>query len=125
MQKGKDAALITFSSMAETALRASKLLKKQGVELMIVNATTLWPLDEEMLRSLSGVPFYTLEESVLSGGFGSHVAQVCQKMHIPGPRQQMGIPDTFVPFGDRKELLCRLGLDADGIARTILEDLKR
>ena len=46
-------------------------------------------------------------------------------MGIPAPRLQMGIPDVFVPFGDRKELLRRLGLDADSIACTILEDLKQ
>ena len=100
-------------------------MKKQGVQLAVVNASCLWPMDEKMLRFLSDVPCYTLEESVLSGGFGSHVAQACLRMGIPAPRLQMGIPDVFVPFGDRKELLRRLGLDADSIARTILEDLKQ
>ena len=125
VKEGKDAALITFSSMVETAMEAAERMKKQGVQLAVVNASCLWPMDEKMLRSLSDVPCYTLEESVLSGGFGSHVAQACLRMGIPAPRLQMGIPDVFVPFGDRKELLRRLGLDADSIARTILEDLKQ
>ena len=125
VKDGKDAALITFSSMVETAVEAAERLKEQGVELTVIHASALWPLDEKMLRTLSDVPLYTLEESVLSGGFGSHVAQACLRMGVPAPRQQLGIPDVFVPFGDRKELLRRLGLDADSIARTILEDLKR
>lgn len=125
VKEGKDAALITFSSMVVTAMEAAERMKKQGVQLAVVNASCLWPMDEKMLRSLSDVPCYTLEESVLSGGFGSHVAQACLRMGIPAPRLQMGIPDVFVPFGDRKELLRRLGLDADSIARTILEDLKQ
>lgn len=125
VQAGKDAALITFSSMVETALEVAERLKKQGVQLAVVNASCLWPLDEKMLHALGEVPCYTLEESVLSGGFGSHVAQACLKMGVPAPRLQMGIPDVFVPFGDRKELLRRLGLDADSIACAILEDLKQ
>lgn len=123
--EGKDAALITFSSMVDTAVAAAALLAKQGVELAVANASTLAPLDEEGLRALSAMPVYTLEESVLSGGFGSHVSQACLKMNLPGPRLQMGIPDCFVPFGNRKEWLRRLELDADSIARKILEDLKR
>lgn len=125
IRQGTDGVLLAFSSMVETAMKAAVLLEKQGVQLAVVNASSLHPLDEKLLSKWAGKPIYTLEESVLSGGFGSHVAQVCLKMGVAAPRRQLGIPDVFVPFGDRKELLCRLGLDADSVARIILEDLKQ
>lgn len=124
LRTGDDGVLCAFSSMAQTALDAAKILEKEGVQLTVVNASSLAPLDESLLLQLKGKPLYTLEESVLTGGFGSHVAQACLKRGIPGPKLQMALPDAFVPFGERRELLRRLGLDAESVARKILEDGK-
>lgn len=124
VRSGTDGTLLAFSSMVETAVEAAERAEQQGVHLAVINASTLQPLDEAMLKTLAGKPLYTLEESVLSGGFGSHVAGYCLKEKLPAPRLQMGIPDVFVPFGERKELLRRLELDAHSIAQKIVEDQK-
>ncbi len=125
VKEGKDGALITFSSMIETALQAAEILSQKDVDITVVNASSVKPMDEAMLSALQGMPLYTLEESVLSGGFGSRVAQSCTNLGINAPRMQMGIQDAFVPYGDRQELLRRMGLDAEGVAKCIWEDLKK
>ena len=124
VRSGADGTLLAFSSMVETAVEAAERAEQRGVHLAVINASTLQPLDEATLKTLAGKPLYTLEESVLSGGFGSHVAGYCLKEKLPAPRLQMGIPDVFVPFGERKELLRRLELDAHSIAQKIVEDPK-
>lgn len=124
VRSGADGTLLAFSSMVETAVEAAERAEQRGVHLAVINASTLKPLDEATLKTLAGKPLYTLEESILSGGFGSHVAGYCLKEKLPAPRLQMGIPDVFVPFGDRKELLRRLELDAHSIAQKIVEDQK-
>lgn len=124
LRTGEDGVIYAFSSMVQTALETAEILQKNGVQMAVVNASCLSPLDEKMLWLHRDKPCYTLEERVLTGGFGSHVEQVCRNMGAPGPRLKLGIPDAFVPFGDRKELLRRLGLDAHSVAQTILEDRK-
>ena len=124
MRDGRDGTLLAFSSMVQTALDAAVLLKEKGLEMAVVNASSLSPLDGDMLKEMAGKPLYTLEESQLTGGFGSRVALECTQKKLPVPRQQMGIPDVFVPFGDRNEWLRRLSLDAEHVARKIEEDLK-
>ncbi len=124
LQAGKDGTLIAFSAMVQTALEAAGILRDKGVEMGVVNASSLCPADEKLLKTLAEKPIYTLEESQVTGGFGSRVAQLCISHGNQGPRVQMGIPDAFVPFGDRKLLLHRLGLDGRSVAEKILEDQK-
>lgn len=124
VKEGADGAIITFSSMVQTAVEAAAIAQQDGLSLSVINASSISPLDEETLSRLSVRPLYTLEESQLIGGFGSRVAQLCTQRHWPQPRLQLGIPDEFIPFGDRTVLLERLGLDAGGVVRKIMEDQK-
>ncbi|MBQ4640564.1 MAG: 1-deoxy-D-xylulose-5-phosphate synthase [Clostridia bacterium] len=124
VKEGADGAIITFSSMVQTAVEAAAIAQQEGLSLSVINASCISPLDEETLSRLSVRPLYTLEESQLIGGFGSRVAQLCTQRHWPQPRLQLGIPDEFIPFGDRTVLLERLGLDAGGVVRKIMEDQK-
>lgn len=124
VKEGADGAIITFSSMVQTAVEAAAIAQQEGLSLSVINASSISPLDEETLSRLSVRPLYTLEESQLIGGFGSRVAQLCTQRHWPQPRLQLGIPDEFIPFGDRTVLLERLGLDAAGVVRKIMEDQK-
>lgn len=124
VKQGCDATVLTFSSMVHTALEAAALLQKTGKEIAVVNASSLSPVDKEMLKKLTEKPVYTLEENQLTGGFGNRIAQICIENHWPVPRLCLGIPDMFVPFGDRNEWLCRLKLDAQHVAQKIGEDLE-
>ena len=127
MQNGGDAVLLTFSALIGEGLKAAQLLKKKGVSLMVVNASSLKPLDEKMLRFISetGMPCFTAEESVLAGGFGSAVAEYCLAHGFAPPRRMLGVPDEFVPHGKREILLERLGLSAAGIAQSIAGAMKK
>lgn len=124
VKPGRDGAVLAFSSMVHTALEAAAILQEKGKDIAVVNASSLVPADEEMLKKLAKKPLYTLEENQLTGGFGSRVAQICIGNHWPVPRLMLGIPDVFVPFGDRKEWLCRLEMDAQHVAQKIGEDLE-
>lgn len=124
VKPGRDGTVLTFSSMVHTAMEAAAILQGKGKDIAVVNASSLVPADEEMLKKLAEKPLYTLEESQLTGGFGSRVSLECTQKKLPVPRLQMGIPDVFVPFGDRNEWLRRLSLDAEHVAWKIEEDLK-
>ena len=107
-------------------LAAAHLLEEKGYAVAVINASTVWPLDEKYLMDLDSrsVPIVTVEEHALPGGFGSAVAECCAREGYRAPARMLGLPDTFVPHGCRSELLRRYGLDADGIARSTEEALR-
>jgi 1-deoxy-D-xylulose-5-phosphate synthase len=61
----------------------------------------------------------TMEENVLSGGFGQHVNDVLRKMDYAGEILNIAIPDRFVEHGAVDALLESMEMDAPSIARRI------
>jgi 1-deoxy-D-xylulose-5-phosphate synthase len=77
---------------------------------MVVNASTIKPLDDEMLKRLNKIPVITMEEHVLAAGFGSAIAEHCIIAHQNQPLMMLGIPDKIVGHGSRDDLMASLGL---------------
>ena len=123
LRQGEHACLLASSSILRECLNAADLLEKEGVHTAVVNASTLRPLDEEMLKKLceKGTPVITVEEHAASGGFGQAVAAWCVQRHFPGPADMIALPDDFIPHGSRCVLLERYGLDDKGIAARVKE----
>ena len=65
----------------------------------------------------------TIEEGVISGGFGDGVASWLLEEGFNGKLKRLGLPDKFVEHGPRGTLLKNLGLDSVGIENTILKIL--
>ena len=126
LRQGEHACLLASSSILRECLNAADLLEKEGVHTAVVNASTLRPLDEEMLKKLceKGTPVITVEEHAASGGFGSAVAAWCVKHRFPGPADMIALPDDFIPHGSRCVLLERYGLDDKGIAARVREAIQ-
>jgi len=119
LEQGTDCTLLAVGSMVAEALVTREKLMGYGVSAAVVNCSTVKPLDEEMLRSLKDKPIITMEEHVLSGGFGSAVSSFCVAEEIPGPLLSFGIADTFVQHGRRDQLMKYLGLEPGQMAKRI------
>ena len=125
LEKGGDCMLLAVGSMVSMALEARSLLAKQGIQAGVVSCSSIKPLDERLLRSLGDIPVITLEEHVLTGGFGSCVTGFCAREGLPVPRLMLGIPDRFITQGSRKKLLDTLELMPDQIAARVEALLKK
>lgn len=123
IKEGRDGIILTFGPFVDLALEATRLLEPK-FSLGVVNVRSLKPLDSERLLSLARGTKYvvTLEEHVLTGGFGSAILEL---MHSePGVKvQRLGFPDEFIPQGDIKRLHQEYGLTAEGIAYSIRQTL--
>ena len=53
------------------------------------------------------------------GGAGSEVARVLTTHGLHVPLLSLGLPDRFIDHGEQGQLLADLGLDKDGIVRTV------
>ncbi|MBP3636663.1 MAG: 1-deoxy-D-xylulose-5-phosphate synthase [Clostridia bacterium] len=124
MEQGADCALLAVGSMVVEALETRAQLAQLGIDAAVINCSSVKPMDEDMLRSLADKPIVTMEEHVLTGGFGSAVSAFCVGEEIPGPVLSFGIQDTFVQHGRRDQLMKYLGLEPEQMAKRICHVLE-
>ena len=126
---GKTIALLAYGAMVDTAEGALKLIEKNGVEAMLINARCAKPLDDQMLHYLFNCKInkiITLEEGCLAGGFGAAVLEwaAAYKSKHPIARQPdiacMGVADGFIEHGSRAILLRNSKLDEKSIADAVV-----
>jgi 1-deoxy-D-xylulose-5-phosphate synthase len=124
VRRGRDGAIVSIGAMMQQAMAAADILAKEGIDVTVVNARFIKPLDVEQLGQLfEDCRFVvTVEEGTLMGGFGSAVLEAaCQHGWDTRIMRTIGIPDRFIEHGDRNELFRELGLDPEGIAQTCRE----
>ena len=119
LEAGEDCALLAVGSMVTTAVEVRDLLRRAGIRAAVVNCSTVKPLDTALLTAFADRPIFTLEEHVLTGGFGSAVTEALLADEMPPPRITFGLPDTFVQHGSRTQLLRYLGLRPEQLVRRI------
>ena len=122
--EGERIALFAYGAMVDEAYRAALELQKVGIRPTVVNARFAKPLDVELLGRLASTHdvLVTLEEHNRSGGFGSAVVEAISDNDIRFQRvHRLGVPDRFVTFGSRAELLAELELDAASLVEKIKE----
>lgn len=65
----------------------------------------------------------TLEDHIIAGGMGEAVTRMMHKHNVFKRIKHLGIEDIFVEQGDMDTLLKSLNLNAQGVAKTLLEVL--
>ena len=121
---GKDATILATGIMVSVSLEARQILKSEGLDVGVINISTIKPLDEEaVLRAAeSSRLIVTVEEHSVIGGLGSAVSEVLSEKH-PVTVRRMGVKDTFGRSGKPEELLEFYGLTPDNIVNTIKTSL--
>ena len=94
------------------AMEAATLLAEKGLDVRVINARFIKPLDTKMLDDLFelDMPLMTVEEAVLAGGFGSAVIEYANDQSYSASIKRMGIPDHFIEHGEVDELLAEIGM---------------
>ncbi|MFH1406828.1 MAG: 1-deoxy-D-xylulose-5-phosphate synthase [Candidatus Omnitrophota bacterium] len=127
LKQGKDIAIIACGSMAWPAYEAAVILSRAGIEAHVINTRFIKPLDGAVLLELSKSVklFFTIEEGVLEGGFGSAVMEFFEKENIPAKIKRIGLPGKFIEHATRSELLEKYGLNAQAMADNIKREFSR
>jgi 1-deoxy-D-xylulose-5-phosphate synthase len=126
--KGDGHYVLACGAMVEVAKQALVAMSTNGIKPTLINARSIKPLDEALLASLLSQPearVVTLEEGVLTGGFGSAVLEFQSRLRFSKPGAKLaavacvGLPDHFVEHGARPILLDQVGLSAERITETM------
>lgn len=124
---GTDGTILCCGTLLGACVKAAAQLRDEGLDVGVVNARFVKPLDTEVvLKAVAESPLVlSVEEGQLQTGFGSAVLEAANEAGLPTTNVlRLGLPDRFVEHGERGELLAELGLDAAGIARVFRERLE-
>jgi 1-deoxy-D-xylulose-5-phosphate synthase len=119
VREGDSGVILAIGPMLQVAEEAAELLKREGLNIQIVNARFIKPLDEQMLLSLAseGKHMIVLEEGSELGGLGSSVLEFYSLKSIFGLSIRIiGVPDVFVEHGSIKEQRKEIGLTSERVA---------
>lgn len=121
--EGRDLAIIAIGNMVAPSLEAAEELKKMDIEVTVINARFVKPLDEDLIYSIARriKRIITVEDNSIQGGFGSAVMEFLHRAGLHDVVvKSIGIPDLFVEHGSQQELRQRFGLHSSGIINSTL-----
>ncbi len=113
--------LLAVGNMVNEALKISDELSQEGIEVSVVNARFVKPIDTEMIDKLadSHKYFITLEENVRAGGYADAVLRYVNDTGIKCKVINVALPDDYVEHGKVDILRRETGIDNDSIKEII------
>jgi 1-deoxy-D-xylulose-5-phosphate synthase len=117
----KDVLLVAVGTMAETALKVAELLAAQGIGATVIDPRWVVPVPKSVLEFAKAHRLVvTIEDGVRVGGIGTRVRQEMRAAEIDTALNEVGLPDEFLEHATRGEILERVGLTAQAVAREIV-----
>ena len=112
--------------MCELAIPAAEELEKRGISTAVINARWIKPLDTATLEFFAGGcdVICTMEDHVLTNGFGASVIEHLSDHHITTPVVRIGWPEQFIEHGTVPILRAKHGLTIEATVQKILAALK-
>lgn len=108
--------IVATGALLHKALLAARALRDEGIDVDVLNLSTIKPLDEEALVAVAARTgrIVTVEEHQIRGGMGSAVAECLAQRH-PVPMRFIGVDDRFGQSGTPEELIEYYGMGRDAI----------
>ena len=113
---GADLTMIVSGILLKKALDAAEILKADGINVRVLDMSTIKPLDTEAVIKAAKETgaVMTIEDHTVLGGLGAAVAEVVVQ-NQPVPMELVGIQDRFGESGDPELLYRDNGMDVDSI----------
>ena len=108
LREGSNIMIWALGSMVQDALKLAETLSaEEHLSVGVVNARFVKPLDRALLLSHAAcIPMLvTMEDHVVTGGFGSAVLEALQEADCSVTVERLGWPDKFVEHGSSVEIL--------------------
>ena len=123
IKNGSDAVIITYGDFVNNAKIIVNNLKKDKLNIGIINARFIKPIDTSMLDKIikAKKPIIVYEEACLIGSLGSMISSYIVNSNTK--IKCFGIKDTFVKQGKYDIIIKKLGLDVDTMTSNIKEFL--
>ena len=118
--EGTDATVIATGVTVAEALKAQELLKKQGIDIRVIDMHTIKPIDKDIIikAAKETKKIITIEDHNIIGGLGTAVCEVLSEEY-PTKVIRLGINDTFGKSGKANELMKHFNITSEDIISKI------
>ncbi|RXI46021.1 1-deoxy-D-xylulose-5-phosphate synthase [Clostridium tetani] len=115
--------VIATGRMVEKAFNVKETLKERNIDIGLINATFVKPIDKEMLNKIidEEKTIITLEDNVILGGFGNSVLNYVRDTNSNIKVVNLGFKDEFIPHGKVDDLFKMYGLDEEAILKEVMK----
>jgi len=119
-----DVLIVGIGSMAATSVEVADRLLAQGIGVTVVDPRWVKPVDPALLDlARTHRLVVSIEDNGIVGGCGSTLLQALNEARVATPVRLHGIPQEFLDHAKRGLILERVGLTAQALARSIVEDV--
>ena len=124
VKDGTDVTIIACGELVGDAKAAAEELAGKGISVRVLDMYCVKPIDKEVIIKAAKETklIVTVEEHTMYGGMGSMVAQITAA-NAPVKVINLTLPDAPVITGKSREIFKYYGLDAEGIVKTVTEQL--
>lgn len=121
-----EAVVVVCGPLVYEALVAGNELKKDGINIAVINSHTIKPIDKKTIVAYAkkAGAVVTVEEHQVAGGLGSAVAEILAEEY-PVPIEFIGVKNRFGQSGTPEELLKEYHLKSGDIEDAVRKVIKR
>ncbi|MBM7504950.1 1-deoxy-D-xylulose-5-phosphate synthase [Agromyces aurantiacus] len=116
----KDVLIVTVGPMAGIGLDVAQRLEAQGIGATVVDPRWVVPVPESVVRLAAEYRIVvSIEDGIRVGGIGTRIRQDLREAGVDTAVTEVGLPDEFLDHGSRGDILERVGLTPQHIARDV------
>jgi 1-deoxy-D-xylulose-5-phosphate synthase len=125
VRKGtRDVLIVGVGAMAVTAVEVAERLVAQGIGVTVVDPRWVKPVDPALVDlAREHRLVVSVEDNGIVGGCGSVLLQTLNEARVETPVRLHGIPQEFLHHAKRGVILEGIGLTAQTLARSVVEDV--
>jgi len=117
----KDVLLVTVGAMASVGIQVAELLAAQGIGATVIDPRWVIPVAKSVIEMAAEHRLVvTIEDGIRVGGIGTRVRQDMRAAQVDTALNEVGLPDEFLEHASRGQIMERVGLTAQAIARDIV-----
>lgn len=125
LKQGGNIAVFTTGSILEEVMEAAEIMKENGIDASVIDVTIIKPFNEKNFLKIikNAEVLVTVEEHNAFGGLGGIVSEILATHGVGKKLMRIGLNDKFAKgySKSQKDLRIQNGLDAESIARRIME----
>jgi 1-deoxy-D-xylulose-5-phosphate synthase len=123
VKDGEEVAILSLGHIGNYAVEVCEKLDAKGISVAHYDMRFAKPLDTVLLHQIATKfkKIITLEDGCIQGGFGSAILEFFADNHYQLEVKRLGIPDAIIEHGEQLELHKEVGIDPEGILKTVLE----
>ncbi|PIT99216.1 MAG: transketolase [Bdellovibrionales bacterium CG10_big_fil_rev_8_21_14_0_10_45_34] len=121
IKEGSDTVVFATGALVGSALEASKELSTKGLNVGVVNVSSIKPIDRASIEKYASQfkTIFTAEDHSVIGGLGAAVSEVTSGLGLACKVVRIGVNDVYGESGTPEDLYRFHKLDGVGVAHTI------